>query len=112
MFPRGHVTMPTKSALKPSDARKSERRASSAPGTVSDGSTSIPCQLGDISSGGAGLLFAGSPTIPQGFVLTVPSEKLHRRCGIVWGRGIRVAVQFFLGQPASLWLRGYKSAPW
>jgi hypothetical protein len=89
--------MPKRSALKAPDARKSERRASSAPGTVYvyDGSTSIPCQLVDISSGGAGLLFADCPTIPQVFVLTVPSEKLHRRCGIVWRRGIRVGVQFF-----------------
>jgi hypothetical protein len=49
----------------------------------------------DISSGGAGLLFANSPTIPQVFVLAVPSENLHRRCGIVWRRGVRVGVQFF-----------------
>jgi hypothetical protein len=41
------------------------------------------------------LLFAEHPTIPQVFVLTVPSEKLHRRCGIVWRRGIRIGVQFF-----------------
>jgi len=87
--------MPTTSALKPSDARKSERRASSAPATVFHGSTSIPCHLVDISSGGAGLLFANSPTIPQVFVLAVPSENLHRRCGIVWRRGVRVGVQFF-----------------
>ena len=89
------MTKPTTSALKPSDKRKSERRASNAPGTVSNGSTSIPCQLVDISSGGAGLLFADSPTIPQVFVLTVPAEKLQRRCGIVWRRGIRIGVQFF-----------------
>ena len=89
------MTMPTTSALKPSDARKSERRASSAAGTVYDGSTSIPCRLVDISSGGAGLLFVDSATIPQVFVLTVPSEKLQRRCGIVWRNGIRIGVQFF-----------------
>ena len=95
MFPTDHVTMPTPSALKPSDARKTERRTSNAPATVHDGSTSIPCHLVDISMGGAGLLFASSPTIPQVFVLTVPDEKLHRRCGIVWRRGVRVGVQFF-----------------
>jgi hypothetical protein len=87
--------MPTTSALNPSDARKSERRASSAAGTVHHGSISIPCHLVDISSSGAGLLFATSPTIPQVFVLTVPDEKLHRRCGIVWRRGVRMGVQFF-----------------
>src|SRR6476660_5742034 len=93
--PNGHVTMPTTSALKPSDARKSERRASNAPGMVHYDSTSIPCHLVDISSSGAVLLFASSPTIPQVFVLTVPDENLHRRCGIVWRRGVRMGVQFF-----------------
>jgi hypothetical protein len=87
--------MPTISALKPSDARKSERRASGAAGTIYYDSTSIHCQLVDISSGGAGLLFADPPTIPQVFVLTVPCENLQRRCGIVWRRGTRIGVQFF-----------------
>ena len=82
-------------AAKPSDARRSVRRASSALGTVYDGSATIPCQLVDISDGGAGMRFTGSPTIPQVFILTVPDEKLQRRCGIVWRRGARIGVQFF-----------------
>jgi hypothetical protein len=89
------MTTASASALKPADARKSERRASNAAGTVYDGSTAIPCQLVDISSGGAGLLFADCPTIPQVFILTVPVENLQRRCGIVWRRGTRIGVQFF-----------------
>jgi hypothetical protein len=89
------MTTPSIFALNPSDARKSPRRASSAAGTVFDGSASIPCRLVDISSGGAGLLFADCPSIPQVFLLTVPDEKLQRRCGIVWRRGVRIGVQFF-----------------
>ena len=88
------MTMPTASALEPSEKRKSPRRPSSAPGTVHDGSTSVPCQLVDISSGGACVQFVDSPTISQVFVLTVPAEQLHRRCGIVWRSGIRIGVQF------------------
>ena len=91
MPPKRAMTTPE---LKPADARKSVRRASSAPATIYVSSASIPCQLVDISEGGACLQLLDDYTIPQVFVLIAPSENLERRCGLIWRRGSRVGVQF------------------
>ena len=74
--------------------RRSVRRNSDAAGTIYDGSAHIPCQLENISEGGACVRLATAATIPPVFLLIVPSEKLDRSCFLVWRDGGRIGVQF------------------
>ena len=66
--------------------RKHPRRRSDAPG--------IPCTLENISDGGAGLRFETNILLPPVFTLSVPAEKVDRRCEVMWRDGNRVGVSF------------------
>jgi hypothetical protein len=76
--------------------RKHPRRRSDAPGTIEvyEGAPGIPCTLENISDGGAGLRFATNILLPPVFTLSVPAEKVDRRCEVMWRDGNRVGVSF------------------
>ena len=76
--------------------RKHPRRRSDAPGTIEvyEGAPGIPCTLENISDGGAGLRFETNIMLPPVFTLSVPSEKIDRRCEVMWRDGNRIGVSF------------------
>src|SRR5882757_43223 len=66
--------------------RKHPRRRTNAPGT--------PCILENVSDGGAGLRFETNILLPPVFTLSVPAERVDRRCEVMWRDGYRVGVSF------------------
>ena len=76
--------------------RKHVRRRSNAPGTIEvyEGAPGVPCVLENISDGGAGLRFETNILLPPVFTLSVPAEKVARRCECVGQDGNRVGVSF------------------
>jgi hypothetical protein len=76
--------------------RKHVRRRTNAPGTIQifDGAPGIPCILENLSDGGAGLRFETNILLPPVFTLSVPAEKVDRRCEVMWRDGNRVGVSF------------------
>src|SRR5712671_4304495 len=76
--------------------RKHPRRRTNAPGTIEvyEGAPGIPCILENVSDGGAGLRFETNILLPPVFTLSVPAERVDRRCEVMWRDGYRVGVSF------------------
>jgi hypothetical protein len=76
--------------------RKHIRHRSDAPGTIAvfDGAPGIPCTLENVSIGGACIRFETNILLPPVFTLSVPAEKVDRRCELMWRDGNRIGVSF------------------
>jgi hypothetical protein len=82
----------------PSEERKQKRRAFSYVGTMEfgDGTATQPCELSDISDGGARLtVFMDPKTIPDRFALLLsPQGNVRRLCRVAWRSAQEIGVQF------------------
>lgn len=80
------------------EARRSKRKGFDYVGLLDlcDGEQPRPCQVRDISDGGARLtVFTDARTIPDTFnLLLSPTAKVQRACRVAWRSGTEVGVQF------------------
>lgn len=80
------------------ETRRSKRKAFEYVGLLDfcDGEVPRPCQVRDISSGGARLIvFTDTNAIPDTFnLLFSASAKVRRRCRVAWRSPTEVGVQF------------------
>jgi hypothetical protein len=89
------------------ESRRSKRKPLEYVGVLDfrDGKEPRPCQIADISAGGARLrLFNAPREIPKFLTLVLsPSGGVRRECKIVWRSPREIGVEFVGGKPA---LRG------
>jgi hypothetical protein len=86
------VMYPLKEAI---NRRRYIRRVSATSAVIHfDGGNDIRCTLQDVSVGGARLRLEVPSDLPPFFLLTVPAERIERRCTLVWKDGERVGVRF------------------
>ena len=80
------------------DTRRSKRKQLDYVGLLDycDGEEPRPCQIQDISAGGAHLMvFTETETIPETLTLLLsPSAKVRRDCKVVWRSAGGIGVQF------------------
>lgn len=81
------------------DKRRYRRRLVSQPAQLlrDDGSLMAPCQMLDVSAGGARLQFAAEQQdIPWNFTLLLSQTGTgpRRRCTLVWTKGAQIGVRF------------------
>ena len=68
-----------------------------------DGEEPRPCEVRDISAGGARLaVFVAVETIPDSFTLLLsPTAKVRRNCAVAWRSADEIGVRFILPPDAS-----------
>jgi len=93
--PRPRTLAAGRGAAPPAPHRPRPGRTN-APGTIEvyEGAPGIPCILENVSDGGAGLRFETNILLPPVFTLSVPAERVDRRCEVMWRDGYRVGVSF------------------
>ena len=71
-------------------------------GTIAfNGAGGISCIVRNMSPAGACLEVESQVGIPDWFILVIRSDRLQRRCRIVWRKGKRLGVAFDAAQAAS-----------
>ena len=79
------------------EKRKSPRKAITADGYIYDlrGQAIGPCQVRDVSKGGAKILHSISADFPREFQLLLSRDgRVRRRCRIVWQSAGQIGVRF------------------
>ena len=74
--------------------RVAPRRRMFKAGTIEFGGGGIDCTLKNVSETGAQLEVVTPLFIPDRFTLSIASDKISRRCHIVWRREKRIGVAF------------------
>jgi hypothetical protein len=59
-----------------------------------NGSSTVDCQLRNISENGARLALFGAATLPEEFELRLPEQGYTRRVRVVWQRGTDIGVRY------------------
>jgi PilZ domain len=86
----------------PSEQRQTPRRPFSANGFLyaPDGRAIGPCQVEDVSEGGAKLIHSADVELPLQFVLSLSRDgRVRRRCQIAWRAKHRLGVRFIETNP-------------
>jgi hypothetical protein len=75
--------------------RKEPRRPALKAGQIQiDKRLTIDCTVRNFTKGGACLEVASPIGIPNSFVLSIPFDKLARRCYVSWRKGRKIGVNF------------------
>jgi len=74
--------------------RIASRRRKFKAGTIECGGGKFECTVKNLSDAGAALQVLSPLYVPDRFTLSVPSDRLNRRCQVVWRKERRLGVAF------------------